>query len=503
MNTTISTSILFVHNDKSWYDLDERFAADNSGWRVLHTPGIDSAQRMLASENVAVGVVDLRDCTDLTCDDVAQRMTLIRSDNRQVPWLGVLSADMLDTELASSLACHFSDYLTAPLDLDELRIVVTHARRMTRIMERARDDSVVAESEMVGTSAAMLRLFENIRKVAGSDAPVFLSGESGTGKELAASAIHERSRRTKGPFVAIDCGAVPPTLIHSELFGYEKGAFTGANQRKIGRIESAQGGTLFLDEIGNLPMDSQGYLLRFLQASTIQRVGGLQPIHVDVRVIAATHVNIEKLIKAGQFREDLYFRLNVVLLKMPPLRERTGDIEVLAKFFLNAFARDSQQRIKGYTPAALMAINRYDWPGNVRELINRVRRAIVMCDGRWITPASLDLPEPAMSASPLALDLATARLKAEKETICAALQIYNNSVSQASRALGVSRATLYRLMQRDGLEPHANTDETLKPDRRSHLHPATYRGYERRQGVVSSRRSTGPHAAYGSHSPAV
>ena len=493
MKTTISTSILFVHNVKSWHDLEERFTAKNCSWRVLHACGIDDAKRVLASEPVDVGVVDLRECTQLTCDDVSQRMTLIRSGNPNVTWLGVLSPEMLDTELASSLACNFADYLTDPLDPDELRILVTHVYRMSRIMARGRDDCAIADSEMVGTSPAMLKLFENIRKLAGSDAPVFISGESGTGKELAAGAIHERSRRKKGPFVAIDCGAVPPTLIHSELFGYEKGAFTGANQRKIGRIESAQGGTLLLDEIGNLPMDSQGYLLRFLQASTIQRVGGLQPIHVDVRVIAATHVNIEKLIKVGQFREDLYFRLNVVLLKIPPLRERAGDISVLANFFLNEFARDSQKSIKGYTPEAIKAMNRYDWPGNVRELINRVRRAIVMCDGRWITPASLDLPEPAIasaSASPLVLDLATARLKAEKEAIHAALQIYNNSVSQASHALGVSRATLYRMMQRYGLDTHSDTDdapagESLEPERGLYVHHSTFQ-HERRRVVAPS-----------------
>ena len=475
MARTADKSVLFVHNDKSWHELGERFTVDSGGWRVLHAAGIDSAQRIIASENVGVGMIDLRDCTQPTCDDVSARMALLRASNRHLPWLGVLSPESLDTDVASSLASNFSDYLTAPLDPVELRIVVTHAYRMSQIIARARDETVDIESQMVGASAAMHTAFESLRKMASSDAPVLISGESGTGKELAANAIHRRSRRAQGPFVEIDCGAVPPTLIHSELFGYEKGAFTGAAQRKIGRIESAQGGTLFLDEIGDLPIDSQGYLLRFLQESTIQRVGGLQPIHVDARVIAATHLNLEHLITAGHLREDLYYRLNVVQLKLPPLRERKADVELLAKFFLNKFTQDSQQPGKSYTPASIEAMSRYAWPGNIRELINRVRRAVVMCDGRWITPANLDLPEPLVMAARVAPNLTTARLAAEKEAICAALQIHNGNISRAARALSVSRVTLYRLMQRNGLI-HLQADGgqvpaggMLKPDQKSTL----------------------------------
>ena len=230
---------------------------------------------------------------------------------------------------------------------------------------------------MVGVSAPMQAVFRNLRKIAAVDAPVLITGETGTGKELAARAIHERSRRSSGPFVAVNCAALPATLIQSELFGYERGAFTGAQRRKIGSIESANGGILFLDEIGDLSLDLQVNLLRFLEESAIQRVGSPKEIPVDVRVIAATHDDMERATAEGRFREDLYYRLNVLRLEMPMLRARGEDIEVLARFFFEKFRQETSHKVIGFSPEALQSMADYDWPGNVRELINRVRRATV------------------------------------------------------------------------------------------------------------------------------
>jgi DNA-binding NtrC family response regulator len=300
---------------------------------------------------------------------------------------------------------------------------------------------------MVGTSEAMREVFRQIRKVAASDAPILISGESGTGKELAALAIHERSARAGRPFVPVDCAAIPSTLVQSELFGYEKGAFTGATARKLGRIEAAEGGTLFLDEIGDLPLDQQGNLLRFLQESTIQRVGATRLVTLNVRVIAASHISLQEAVRAGRFREDLYYRLNVLRIHMPALCERMGDIEVLARYFLGKFAGEAGRKVLGFTPQALDLMRGYGWPGNIRELINRIRRAIVMCDGPWITPADLDLQSSPEHVEHV-LPLDTAREIAERQAIRAAMEACSNNHSAAARVLGISRPTFYRLLEK-------------------------------------------------------
>ncbi len=322
---------------------------------------------------------------------------------------------------------------------------------MSLIVERAQGKSAADEEQMVGTSAVMRALFNDIRKVAASSAPVLITGESGTGKELSARAIHERSARAKGPFVAVDCGSIPQTLIQSELFGFEKGAFTGAAQRRAGRIESAHGGTLFLDEVGDLPLDMQGNLLRFLQESTIQRLGSTKPLEVDARVIAATNVDLEAAVKQGKFREDLYYRLNVLRLNVPALREREGDVEVLARYFLAQFLKESKKKVIGYTTRAQEALRKHRWPGNIRELINRVRRAIVMCDGHWITPRDLDLESVAAVQETFIIHLNKAREAAERKALAEALKMSDKNYSAAARMLGVSRVTLYRLLEKHQL----------------------------------------------------
>jgi DNA-binding NtrC family response regulator len=316
---------------------------------------------------------------------------------------------------------------------------------------------------MVGNSPVMLEVFDQIRKFAACDVPVLITGESGTGKELVARAIHHHSARPAGPFVALNCAAVPATLIASELFGYEKGAFTGALSRKPGHVEHAQGGTLFPDEIGDMPIDLQGLLLRFLQEGEILRVGGRQPIKIDARVVAATNVRMREAIAAGKLREDLYYRLNVLTIELPPLRERAGDIEVLATYFLRQIARELHRAMQGFTPRAMAALLAHRWPGNVRELIATIRRAVVLgsgplidlCDLR-LEAASGPVAAPAKAATKPRKQPGAARpqpgSETERETILQALQENRFNMTRTARGLGVSRATLYRMLQRNRIE---------------------------------------------------
>ena len=316
------------------------------------------------------------------------------------------------------------------------------------------------EPYMVGASAAMHRIFVAIRKFAATNAPLLITGESGTGKELAAQAVHERSAYAKGPFVAINCAALPPTLIAAELFGYEKGAFTGATQRRIGRLESANGGTIFLDEIGDLPLDQQAHLLRFLQERTIDRVGGTRPIRVDARVIVATNVDLRQAVQAKRFREDLFYRLNVLTLHLPALRERGHDIDLLATFFLRKFADEHERIIAGFSDEAWEVVRRHRWPGNVRELIGRIRRAVVMAEKPWILPQDLgfedgwDAEETAGNPPPEqtpAADRPVRRRGIDAASLRAALAAHGGNVTDTAQALSISRMTVYRLARRFGI----------------------------------------------------
>mgnify|MGYP001550578502 FL=1 len=284
-------------------------------------------------------------------------------------------------------------------------------------------------------------------------------GRVGHRQGLTARAIHERSARAHSEYVAINCAAVPPTLLQSELFGYERGAFTGAAQRKIGRIEAARGGTLFLDEIGDMPIECQAVLLRFLQEGSIERLGGTGSIKVDVRVISATHVNLEAAVEAGRFRADLYHRLCVLKLSEPPLCERGEDVKLLANYALNMFRRDNSRKLRGFTSDAIAAICSYTWPGNVRELFNCVRRAVVMAEGRFITAADLGLPvDPEISRH----TLSEIRAEAERGAVQQALRRHGYNLSSAAEELGISRATLYRLMNAVGLRPEPGQMRMLR-----------------------------------------
>jgi DNA-binding NtrC family response regulator len=334
-------------------------------------------------------------------------------------------------------------------------LVLEQAQRDPALLDRLRPALAARRNAgqqptMIGDSPALQRLQAAIAKMAVTDAPVLITGESGTGKELAAVSIHQRSLRAAGPFIPINCAALPKTLIASELFGHEKGAFTGADQRRIGRLQAADKGTVFLDEIGDLPLDLQAHLLRFLQESTIDRVGGVHPIKVDVRVVAATNVPLRKAVAEGRFREDLYFRLNVLTLQMPPLRERPEDLDGLVAFFVARFCRETGRAVSGPSPAAMQALRRHSWPGNVRELIATIRRAVVMADGPLIEPEDLALPAPEEGGAD-ATSLDGARREAEEAMIRRALASHRHNITRAAEHLGVSRVTLYRLLEKHGI----------------------------------------------------
>jgi transcriptional regulator with PAS, ATPase and Fis domain len=308
-------------------------------------------------------------------------------------------------------------------------------------------------SDIVGNSPAMRHVADVLDRYAKTDEPVLITGESGTGKELVARAIHENSKRSAGRFVAVNCAAIPSNLVASELFGYEKGAFTGALARTKGQIEHADGGTLFLDEIGDMPVNLQGHLLRFLQEGQIVRVGGREVISVDVRVVSATNVRLRQAIAEGRFREDLYYRLNILALALPPLRERHGDIEPLARHFLRQAATQFERSITDFTPDAIAALNQYYWPGNIRELMSVIRRTVVISNGPTISAAELiGLGEPDHTFSmPAASARPVPGSEDERLALIDALTRARENITETARGLGVSRVTLYRMLHRHSI----------------------------------------------------
>jgi two-component system, NtrC family, response regulator len=341
------------------------------------------------------------------------------------------------------------DFYQKPIDIDVLQLIVSRAEHMFELEAENRRLSEGAAASpvdgIIASSPEMMRVLRSIEKIAPTDVAVLLLGESGTGKELLAQAIHKMSRRARAPFVPINCAAIPETLLESELFGHEKGAFTGAVKQNIGRIESANSGTLFLDEIGDVPLPMQVKLLRFLQDQIVERIGGRKPVQVDVRIVCATNQDLDRMMAEGRFREDLYYRLNELAVRVPPLRERLGDAVVLASFFLRRFATEYARPVRGFASAALTAIKDHPWPGNVRELENRVKRAVVMADEPLLSAADLGLSPPGEEAR--SLGIRAARARAEREVLQLALAQAGSNLSKAAKLLGISRPTLYDLMQ--------------------------------------------------------
>ena len=344
------------------------------------------------------------------------------------------------------------DFLSKPVDIEELKLILKRAFHVAQLESEYREIQQRLGGEafegMLGDSPPMQDVFSSLRKIATTEVPVLILGESGTGKEMVAQAIHQRSSRKTGPFVAINCGAIPETLLESELFGHEKGAFSGAHIQRRGRLESADRGTLFLDEIGELPSPLQVKLLRFLQEQCLERVGGRTQIRVDARIVAATNIDLQKAMADGRFREDLYYRVAVVVVRLPPLRERQSDIPLLAKAFLQKLQSQSERAASEFNARSLQALQRHSWPGNVRELENRVRRAAIMAEGRFITPEDLELTQLVEGAFPT---LKEARTAIEREMVQQSLQRHGGKISRAAEELGVSRPTLYELMEKLGM----------------------------------------------------
>jgi two-component system NtrC family response regulator len=357
------------------------------------------------------------------------------------------------------------DFIEKPVQLDVLKIVLQRAAYLSNLEQEHRALQEQAGHDefegLLGNSERMKDVIRMIRRVGPSDVPVLITGESGTGKELVARAIHRQSARKSGPFVAINCGAIPETLLESELFGYEKGAFTGAMQQRKGRIEGAQGGTLFLDEIGDIPLGLQVKLLRFLQDHEIQRLGAKETLAVDARILAATNVDLQKAMSEERFREDLYYRLCVFTIPVPGLSERVSDITLLARTFLTKFAEEQKKPLKGFTPQAVEALMAYSWPGNVRELENRIKRAVVMAEGKYVTSLNLELNDPSSSEED-ASTLRASRDNREKDLVRLAMEKADGNVSRAAAELGISRPTLYQLLARYGLKKTKSEDQKEK-----------------------------------------
>ena len=406
--------------------------------RFLLGAGWQSETREAAFDDCHVGLACLSS-SDAACL-AKMRHTLI--SHRRMPWIAIVDPGLIERDaIREFIAIHCIDYQTRPLEGQRLLAALGHAVGMARLVrpEPTMWNGTGCESMLIGHSQAMASLRRDLAKIASVDACALITGETGTGKELAARAIHQLSARRDRPFVAINCVSLPPSLIHAELFGFEKGAFTGAHQRKVGHIEAARDGTIFLDEIGDLHPDLQALLLRFLEEQAVRRA----------RVLAATKVDLESAIKHGKFREDLYYRLNVLRVKTPPLREHSEDVEALALTFLDRHVDDNHTKLRCYTKSAFRALRAHSWPGNVRELLNRVRRAIVMCDGYVVTPHDLCLDVEAPDRPMLSLD--AARFEAEKNTLLAALKQTGWNARKSADLVGVSRATFYRLLERHGL----------------------------------------------------
>lgn len=443
--------LLIVEDDPGLRD-QLRWCFD--GYEILEAEDRQTALRQLQKHAPAIVLLDLGLPPDsANASEGLQTLEQIRTLAPETKIIVVTGNDERQNAVRA-VAMGAYDFYQKPVDADILRLIVDRAYNLY-LLERENQELLARQITaplrgVIAASPAMLTTCRSIEKIAPTRANVLLLGESGTGKEVLARALHELSPRAKGPFVAINCAAIPDTLLESELFGHEKGAFTGAVQQTRGKVEYADNGTLMLDEVGDLPLLLQAKLLRFLQERVIERIGGRQPIAVDTRVICATHRDLPALIADNQFRQDLYYRISEVTVRIPPLREREGDAILIARALLAALGRESGKARLRFTVDAIQALQAYSWPGNVRELENRLKRAIIMCESDLISAQDLELAN-SERPSP-SLDLRQARELAERRTIQQALACANGSISHAAELLGVTRPTLYALLNKYDLK---------------------------------------------------
>jgi len=421
-------------------------------YEVLTAANMEEARRMMRDEKPSIVTLDVTlgppsagpEGMDLL-DEIVERHPLTKV-------IMVTGNDSRENAI-TSIRRGAVDWYAKPIELDELRVILKRAVHI-RNLEQAQPGGITARRRyhrLVGESEAMKRVYQLIQRVAGTDVTVLVLGENGTGKELVANAIHEASPRREQPFVPINCGAIPEPLLESELFGHERGAFTDAHRAKEGKFELADRGTLFLDEIGEVPPHLQVKLLRFLQDKKVERVGGREPMRVDVRVVAATNRDLKAMIAEGKFREDLFYRLGVIIIQVPALRERGDDLRLLAEYFLEFHSRAHKRKIKGFTQAALRAILAHTWPGNVRELENCVQRAVILSMDAYLRPEDLELEPAGGTAEPLPT-LQAARDEAELRLVVEALTRNAGNVTRAAKDIDVSRPTLHDLLKKHGLE---------------------------------------------------
>lgn len=432
--------------------IDEvRRIAEAFSWDIVGIEDPAQLRRQVKRNSVRVVLIDLRGA-------MHSAMSWLPSFSREFPYLqlvAIIEKMQADNPAhASFLHAYFFDFCFAPIEPTRLTFSIGHAWTMARVADLHAASEIACgldgdgASELVGRSEAMQTVRRKVHRYANNNLPVLITGPTGTGKELAARSIHQQSDRAGKPFVAVNCGTLSPSLIQSELFGHEKGAFTGATKRRIGWVEQAHGGTLFLDEIGDLPTEVQVNLLRFLQQGDIQRVGGDTTVTVDARIIAATHVDLNRAVLDGKFREDLLFRLDVLPLAMPALADRGVDVLELAQFYMQRFCIELGVKRKRLSPATEAAMLTYAWPGNIRELMNRLRRGIVLADGQVVSLTEIKSHYKDQSEFPT---LARAREDAEKRVIAEAIVRAGNNVTEAARLLDVSRCTLHRLIRKHGM----------------------------------------------------
>jgi two-component system NtrC family response regulator len=448
MTSETELPILLVVEDDEGLQRQLKWAYE--GYRVIAASDRESAIEAVRLHEPAVVTLDLGLPPDP--DGTSEGFAALEEILALKPGIKVIVASGHGARESAmkAIALGAYDFYRKPLDIDDLGLIVARAFHLHALEEENRRLEQSGDANVLGSiitaSDEMLKVARTIERVATTNVSVMLLGASGTGKELLAKAVHERSDRAGGPFIAINCAAIPENLLEAELFGYERGAFTGAVKSNVGKIELAEGGTLFLDEVGDIPLPLQVKLLRFLQERVIERIGGRQPIGVDTRIVCATHQDLNSMIADGRFREDLYYRLAEVVVKIPSLAERAGDSVLLARHFTNRFAREMNPKVQGLAPDALAAIDSHAWPGNVRELENRVKRAVIMADGRMIGSADLDLPG-SSSDEGLAINLRAARESADRKAIRQALSRTDNNISGAAKLLGISRPTLYDLLK--------------------------------------------------------